>query len=187
LNWKSLLTIACVTCSIAGTAAGEDKTFPDNAKQVWISRTDRMVQAANAQTDDAGAYIDGLKAACEGLTAETFSVRQPYWAMKPQGTFCIAVGELAKEAGGGNTNALGRTKMFAVGEYCRQFSATISQAKAFKSTPETATIYDSAQQLAGAAEKVKATRIEIAITTRTLGGLGFSGADSHRTKVMQCN
>jgi hypothetical protein len=181
------VAVICTSMFNAGSALAEDKTFPDNAKKVWIERTNKLVDASNARTDSADSYIDGLKSACSGLTSETFSVRQPYWAMRPQGTFCIAVGELDKEANGANSNVLGRTKMFAVGEYCRQFSAAIGQANSIQNTPENASIYESAQKLSAAAEKIKSNQIDIHIATRTLGGFGASGADSHRTKVMSCH
>jgi hypothetical protein len=173
------LSIMCASSSIA-----EDRTFPDRAKQTWIARNASIVEAANFQTDNIDTYVNGLKAACNGVTGEWFSGPVPNYANMPQGSFCNAVSEFKEQAlGGASRSITGRRKWGALNNYCGMFNAAANQARRIQATGDNAAIVESAQQLATAAEKVRNGHYEI---SRTAFGGGLFGNDRNRTETLQC-
>ncbi|WP_374528975.1 hypothetical protein [Novosphingobium sp.] len=144
----------------------------DRAVQTFNGRAQSMIAAANSDEPDTKLYVAQLKSTCGGLVGDLMSAHMPNALGIQLQSFCMGVGDLERAV---KANKSGRNA------YCGDFDQGIKAARKMTRGPENEAVYDSAQQLAGAAEKIKATRFS---STRRVG---YDLSLEYKGQTMSCN
>mgnify|MGYP001312314652 CR=1 FL=1 len=165
------LIAACAIAGMLTSSLAYAETLGDKAVQTFLGRAGPMISAANSDVADTSSYVAGLKSTCGGLVGDLMSARMPNAIGIQLQSFCMGVNDLERAV---KANKSGRNA------YCGDFDQGIKAARKMVQGPDNQSIYNAAQSLATAAEKIKSTNF------RSGRRVGYGFAVETKGQVMTC-
>lgn len=169
---KTKLIACTLVLGLFSSTAASAQAVSEKAVETFNSRARQMISAADSDPTDTQIYLSQLKSSCGGLVGDLMAARMPNAAGIQLQAFCMGVNDLERAV---NATKSGRNA------YCGDFDQGIRAARKMVRGPENDGVYDTAQALATAAERIKS--IEFNGAKHVGWGLGAA----EKLQTMSCN